>query len=94
MLKSFKIIAFLEGISYLVVLYNMLVNKTFFPDLYQTLLQPFGMGHGILFIAYVVLAILLKEPQKWSYKDLALILLASLLPSATFWVERKYCKTA
>lgn len=94
MLKLFKNIAFLEGLSYLVILFNMLVVKVLSPDFYQILLKPFGMTHGVLFIAYVIIAILLKDKQNWTLKDLALILGASLIPFATFWVERKYCKNA
>src|SRR5690606_35922453 len=88
--KSFKLIAVLEGISYLVLFGNMLLIKPFFIDLYQTLLYPIGMTHGVLFIAYVLLAFLVTLKLKWSLKTLAIVLLASLLPFATFYVERKY----
>ncbi|MFA7447156.1 MAG: DUF3817 domain-containing protein [Weeksellaceae bacterium] len=90
MVKSFKLIAVLEGISYLVLFGNMLLIKPFFIDLYQTLLYPIGMTHGVLFIAYVLLAFLVTPKLKWSLKTLAIVLLASLLPFATFYVERKY----
>ena len=90
MLKLFKIIAILEGISYLVLFANMLAIKPNYPDLYKTLLYPIGMAHGVLFIAYVVLAILLKYEQNWDWSKLGFILVASLLPFATFWVEKKY----
>lgn len=90
MLKIFKIIAILEGISYLVLFANMLAVKPNYPDLYKTLLYPIGMAHGVLFIAYVVLAILLKYEQNWDWGKLGVILVASLLPFATFWVEKKY----
>ncbi len=90
MLKLFKIVAFLEGTSYLAILANMLFIKPNFTDLYQTLLFPIGMAHGILFIGYILLAIMLKAPMKWSGKDFFLILFASIIPFGTFWVERKY----
>jgi len=90
MLKFFKIVAFLEGTSYLVILANMLFIKPNNTELYQTLLFPVGMAHGILFMAYILLAILLKGPMKWSGKDFFLILFASIIPFGTFWVERKY----
>lgn len=90
MLKIFKIVAILEGISYLVLFANMLAVKPNFPDLYKTLLYPIGMAHGVLFIGYVVLAILLKYQQNWDWSKLGVILAASLLPFATFWVEKKY----
>lgn len=90
MLKLFKIVAFLEGTSYLAILANMLFIKPNNTDLYQTLLFPIGMAHGILFIAYVLLAIMLKASMKWNGKDFFLILFASIIPFGTFWVERKY----
>ncbi len=90
MLKLFKLVAFLEGTSYLAILANMLFIKPNNIDLYQTLLFPIGMSHGILFIGYILLAIMLKGPMKWSGKDFFLILFASIIPFGTFWVERKY----
>lgn len=91
MLKIFKITAILEGISYLVLFSNMLFLKPNNFELYHQLLYPIGMSHGILFIAYIILAFLLKTPQKWSIKDFGIILIASLIPFGTFYVEKKYC---
>lgn len=92
MLAFFRLIATLEGISYLVLFYNMLYNKQVNPELYQHLLYPIGMAHGILFVLYVVLAIYLKVEYKWSLKKLGLILLASLLPFGTFYSDYKWLK--
>lgn len=50
MLKIFKVTAILEGISYLVLIANMLILKSNNPELYHTIVRPFGMGHGVLFI--------------------------------------------
>jgi len=90
LVKSFKIVAVLEGISYLVLFGNMLLVKPFQPELYKTLLYPIGMAHGLLFIAYVLLALLVGSKLKWSFKTLGIVLLASLVPFATFYIERKY----
>lgn len=92
MLKIFKITAILEGISYLVLFSNMLFIKPTNFALYKTLLYPIGMTHGLLFIGYVLLAVLLKKSQEWSFKTLLIVLVASLLPFATFFVEKKYLK--
>ncbi len=94
MLKLFKIVAILEGISYLVLFSNMLFIKPTNLVLYKTLLYPIGMSHGVLFIGYVILAILLKKSQKWNFLSFGMILIASLLPFATFYIERKYLKNA
>jgi len=92
MLKIFKITAILEGISYLVLFSNMLFIKPSNLELYHTLLYPIGMSHGILFIGYVLLAILVKRSQNWSFKTLFIILIASLIPFGAFYVEKKYLK--
>ena len=90
MLKIFKITAILEGISYLTLFSNMLFIKPTNFELYHTLLYPIGMSHGVLFIGYVILAVLLKSSQKWDLKTFGIILVASLIPFGTFYVEKKY----
>jgi len=92
MLKIFKITAILEGVSYLVLFSNMLFIKPTHFELYHTLLYPIGMSHGILFIGYVLLAFLLKNAQQWSFKTFSIILVASILPFGTFYIEKKYLK--
>lgn len=90
MLKIFKITALLEGISFLVLIANMLVLKTNNPEIYHTIVRPFGLGHGALFIGYIILAFLLKKPLNWNFKILAIVLMASLVPFGTFYVDKKY----
>lgn len=92
MLKIFKVTAILEGISYLVLFSNMLFIKPSNPELYHILLYPIGMSHGVLFIGYLLLAFIVKSSQKWSFKTLSIILLASLIPFGAFYVEKKYLK--
>jgi integral membrane protein len=92
MLKIFKITAILEGVSYIVLFSNMLLIKPTNFELYHQLLYPIGMSHGVLFIGYILLAFLLKKSQNWDLKTFGLILLASLLPFGTFYIEKKYCQ--
>lgn len=94
MTKFFKWIALAEGVSYLALFFNMLVIKPTNIELYKTLLYPIGMAHGMLFIAYIVLAIMLKIEQQWTWKKFAEIIAASLLPFGTFYIDRKYFRNA
>jgi len=94
MLRIFKIVALLEGVSYLALFANMLLVKPNNIDLYKTLLFPIGMGHGILFITYIILATMLKIEQNWDWKKFGVILIASVLPFGTFYIEQKYLKNA
>lgn len=90
MLKLFKVVAILEGISYLALFGNMLVIKNNNPELYHTLLFPIGMAHGVLFVGYIVLAIMLKFELDWPFKKFSIICAASLLPFGTFYIDKKY----
>ena len=88
MKSFFKIIAYLEGISYLCLFFNMFVIKSVNLPLYKEILFPLGMAHGLLFILYIVLAVYLYIEFKWSLKKLFYILIASILPFGTFYSEK------
>lgn len=90
MIKFFKIIALLEGISLLVLFTNMLAVKPVNMELYKTLLFPIGMAHGLLFIVYILLATVFKFENKYNFKTYFLICIASVIPFGTFYVEKKY----
>ena len=94
MTKIFKFTAIAEGCSYIILLLNMLTIKPTNPILYKTLLFPIGMSHGILFIAYLYLAVMIKNRQNWNTRDFLTIILASLLPFGTFFIEKRYLKNA
>ena len=94
MIKVFKVTAILEGISYLALFFNMLVIKKMDLVLYKTILPPLGWAHGILFIGYLIIAVLIRKRVKWSTKVFGIVLVASILPFATFYVEKKYLENA
>ena len=94
MTKIFKYTAICEGFSFLILLANMIFIKPNNFTLYKSLLFPIGMAHGILFIGYVVLSLLIKNRQNWSLKDLFVVNLASFIPFGTFYIEKKYLKNA
>ena len=50
------------------------------------------MPHGILFMLYIVLAIVLKKEMKWDAKNLVIILLCAIIPFGTFYVDKKYLR--
>ena len=54
--------------------------------------QLLGMPHGLLFVAYIALAIFLQTTYKWNTKTFIVILLGSLIPFGTFYVDKKYLK--
>jgi integral membrane protein len=91
-LNIFRIIALLEGLSYILLLGIATPIKYFAND--PQYVKLLGMPHGLLFIAYIVLAILLKNEQAWTKRQFGHVLLASILPFGTFYIDRNYLKTA
>lgn len=90
-LKNFRVIAFLEGVSYLLLLGIGTPLKHFTGN--DILVKSLGMPHGLLFVTYVLFAFLLKSDQKWNTKDFIIILICSLLPFGTFYADKKYLQT-
>ena len=90
-MKLFRIIALLEGLSYILLLFVAVPVKYSLGD--PTYVKLLGMPHGILFVAYLGFAFYFKQEHNWSMKTLAIVLLASVLPFGTFYVDKKYLKT-
>ncbi|MFD0699696.1 DUF3817 domain-containing protein [Myroides pelagicus] len=92
MLKTFKFIALLEGLSLLVLLFIAMPLKYIWDK--PELVRSVGMIHGILFIAYIVIATVIKSDEKWSMKTYGLICIASVIPFGTFVMEKKLLEKA
>ncbi|WP_425075420.1 DUF3817 domain-containing protein [Psychroserpens sp. S379A] len=88
--NSFKIIALLEGLSYILLLFIATPIKYLAND--PQYVKMLGMPHGLLFMAYIVLAVLLAPSLKWNGKTLLIILIASIIPFGTFYVDKKYLR--
>ncbi len=50
------------------------------------------MAHGILFIAYVIMVIMIRKQLNWNLKITFIALAASVLPFGPFVVDRKLLK--
>jgi len=87
-LKLFKITSFLEGLSYILLLFVGVPLKYMAGN--SLVVKSLGMPHGLLFLAYVVLALFIRSRMKWDPKTTFIVLIASLLPFGTFYVNKKY----
>ncbi len=92
MLLPLRIVAILEGISYL-ALFAVTMPLKYLADL-PVPNKYVGYAHGVLFIAYVLLAVAFCIHRKWGFKRMFILVLASLLPFATFYVDHKYLSSA
>ena len=89
-IKTLRLVGFLEGISFLLLLFIAMPMKYIFDN--PILVKYVGMGHGILFIAFLVVLFVVCEKQKWSLKMFILGLIASILPFGPFVFDAKLKK--
>jgi integral membrane protein len=92
MTNIFKITSFFEGVSYVLLLFVGVPLKYFGDN--PILVKSLGMPHGMLFLAYIVMALLIREKMKWDVKSTLGVLVASILPFGTFYINKKYFGTA
>ena len=88
MIKLFRLVAFLEGVSYILLLFIAVPIKYLLDD--PTYVELLGMPHGILFILYVLFSIIAKIKYNWNFRKFLVISIASLVPFGTFHIDKKY----
>jgi integral membrane protein len=86
-LAQLRLVAILEGISYLALLFIAMPMKYIFADV--RLMQPVGMLHGLLFVLYVLLLLVASLQNKWGIGLIFKGFVLSLLPFGTFYAEKK-----
>ena len=91
MIKVFRIIRYLEGISYILLLFIAVPIKYYAND--PSLVKLLGMPHGLLFVAYVTLSIVNSKKHNWNFIKTVVVLISSIIPFGTFYVDYKYFKT-
>jgi len=81
MLKCFRVLSLLEGISYLLILCVSIeiISREFVFTL--------GITHGVLFVFYLVLSLAVSHKLGWSLVVWLLVFLASIIPFAFLYVE-------
>jgi len=81
MLNFFRIISILEGLSYLAILSVTL------GILSRAWVFPIGMAHGVLFMLYLSLSLLVSGQRGWPLWIWLLLFVAAFVPFAFILVE-------
>ena len=86
MTSKFRLVALIEALSYLALLVAVVVKRVLDgPDVVPVL----GPIHGIAFLAYVLLTLLVREEQGWTVGQTLLVLAASTVPFGAFVVNSR-----
>lgn len=86
-IAAFRLVALLEGTSFLLLLGIAMPLKYYFnkPEAVKTV----GMAHGVLFILYLILLLIIHLKLKWKIRKTILVFIAAFLPFGTFYVDYK-----
>jgi len=91
-LGRLRVLAFVEGVSFLVLLgVGMPLKYAFGMPMPNKII---GIVHGILFVLYVLLVIMCAVEYGWNWRKTGLALLASIIPFGTFWADVKLFREA
>lgn len=89
-LGRLRIVAFIEGCSYLLLGFTMVLKYRF------AMPQPnyvVGLAHGILFVLYIVLLLQVSFIHRWNIFKMFMAFLASLIPFGTFYADKVLFRT-
>ena len=87
-LARFRFIAFLEGISFILLVGIAVPMKHIYGI--ENATQVLGMIHGLLFMLYVYLLIPSRKEFQWSWKQTFMAFLASILPFGTIIADYRW----
>ena len=88
-MKLYRLIAFLEGCSYLLLAVTMVLKYQY------DMPKPnyvVGLVHGFLFIVYIILTAYWFFKLKWRFKIGLNLTLSAFIPFGTFIAEKKFLK--
>ena len=92
MISIFRIIGYLEGISYLLLLFIGVPLKYYGGN--EIVVKTLGMPHGLLFVAYLLVAAIVKPELNWKMNKFKYVILASIIPFGTFYIDKKYLRVS
>ena len=89
-LRVFAVLEGISAISLLLVTLSKYILKSYIHEVNYSI----GMIHGILFVAYVILMLIVAKEKKWNLMTIGWAFIASIIPGATFIADHKIFKNA
>ena len=86
MLKFFRLLSLVEGLSLITLLFIALPAKYQFG---HDFVWPVGMAHGVLWLAFVLASLVVSHLQRWSVLAWLLALVCSVLPFGFLLLDRR-----
>jgi integral membrane protein len=86
-LLAYRVMAYVTGVVLLVLVLIAMPLKYFFGQ--PGMVAVVGVGHGFLYMVYIVVTLLLAERARWKPLDALVVLVAGTIPFASFFAERR-----
>lgn len=87
MLKSFRILSMIEGLSLIALFFIAMPAKYQFGI---DMVKIAGPVHGVLWMAFVPMLMMVGEREAWSSKFQRYALITSIVPFGCFALEQKF----
>ena len=87
-LNVLRLLALLEGVSFLVLLGIAMPLKYYLDR--PNAVKIVGMAHGVLFVLYTINLLIVHLRLKWSIGITAGAFIASFIPFGTFYADKKW----
>ncbi|MCY6413820.1 DUF3817 domain-containing protein [Acinetobacter sp. VNH17] len=91
-IKTLRFVGTLEGISFLLLLGVAMPIKYIGDN--PIFVKYIGMGHGVLFLLFLAVLLVVCHRMKWSLSIFNMGLIAAILPFGPFIFDRKIKKLA
>ena len=85
-IRRFKVVAIAEAVSYLVLLGASVAKHVF--DMPEAV-PIMGPIHGLIFLSYLWLALLVREELGWNLTTTFMVIVAAVIPLGGIYVERR-----
>nr|WP_084693072.1 DUF3817 domain-containing protein [Actinomadura atramentaria] len=89
--RVFRVVSIAEATSFLLLLLVAMPLK--YAADFPAAVSVVGMLHGVLFLAYVGSVYFVREELGWSWGRTLAALVASVLPVAPYFVERRWASS-
>jgi integral membrane protein len=86
-LSLFRVVSFLEGISYVVLLGIAMPLK--YVAGHPEAVTHAGRIHGALFVLFVIALVAASREQGWHRRAMTIAMIAAVLPLGAFWLEHQ-----
>jgi integral membrane protein len=87
-LGRLRVIAFIEGVSFLILLFIAMPLKYIWGN--PLAVRQVGSAHGLLFVLYVMFVVLCRVEYRWPARKVWILMVLSIIPFGNFYADKQY----